>query len=865
MLLVPDASINYSSQLRYCYDRFCDPFCDELIRAVETRYAQCGMHSSSPCWLHARIDLPESPSSTETLPTKRNISPDSSPHDSQADAHEDDEYPRYPEATRAAIRARMNANDLEPSEMRHQLFHSRQSHLLRLDLRNHIVRLWYRDTSKRLYIHTALKSVPLPYHDLGTRVFTFLECTGVINFGAIPIDMPITLRQSLRVQRKKHVAIIGAGITGLIAARQLRSFGLDVSVFEARNRPGGRISTDLTNFSAPVDLGAMIITGVIQNPVAVLAEQTKSEMHLIGADCPIFDTNGKWVPRHADIWAESEYNSVLAATARYRMKESSAEKAEFLSLGEAFHKSFLKRVKRRKEHILKLQREACQRFLKGPEKSKTSNDNENRDYTVSNPCESNGHMAIVDEETTGDEDFDSLGVSPPGKRKRTSTGSKSVSAEKKRRSSGSRSPARVSSRTGASGPDLWKNNGSQVITESSDEKQTVGAVMVHPRDDGLVSRLLRWHIANLEYACAGAIDTVSLKHWDQDDPYAFDGDHVLLKTGFGPLVDALMEGLERNVQFEVEVTGIQRSASSSFVSVEWNDISNDAIDDEEGVSLTEDFDAVLVTVPLGVLKTNSIKFSPPLPPNKREAINRLGTGGLMKVAIEFSEQFWVDSDMFGALRESVEKRGAFYCFWNMTGCLGKPILLGMVAEPYVQVMEELEDEEIVKEAMVVLRRCYPDAPDPVAHSVTRWLKDRFSKGAYTNIPVGSTGDDYDQLAAPVEPFLYFAGEHTCRTNPTTCASGIISGLREAHRIVQKFGMIEGIAEVHASRLQASIVESDRNGDGDGDGVRGSTDADTGEMNNDVVVVVDGTSMVQSAIKSSHMGVAGKEVELLDRA
>ncbi len=42
-------------------------------------------------------------------------------------------------------------------------------------------------------------------------------------------------------------------------------------------------------------------------------------------------------------------------------------------------------------------------------------------------------------------------------------------------------------------------------------------------------------------------------------------------------------------------------------------------------------DAVVVAVPLGVLKKGSIKFAPALPARKQEAIQRLGFGLLNKV------------------------------------------------------------------------------------------------------------------------------------------------------------------------------------------------------------------------------------------
>lgn len=43
-------------------------------------------------------------------------------------------------------------------------------------------------------------------------------------------------------------------------------------------------------------------------------------------------------------------------------------------------------------------------------------------------------------------------------------------------------------------------------------------------------------------------------------------------------------------------------------------------------------DAVLVTVPLGVLKKGSIQFSPHLPVRKQEAVRRVGFGLLNKVS-----------------------------------------------------------------------------------------------------------------------------------------------------------------------------------------------------------------------------------------
>ncbi len=54
----------------------------------------------------------------------------------------------------------------------------------------------------------------------------------------------------------KKVAIIGAGLSGLLSAYRLKNMGYDVQVLEARNRIGGRIHTLQAASETPVEMGA---------------------------------------------------------------------------------------------------------------------------------------------------------------------------------------------------------------------------------------------------------------------------------------------------------------------------------------------------------------------------------------------------------------------------------------------------------------------------------------------------------------------------------------------------------------------------------------------------------------------------------
>lgn len=104
----------------------------------------------------------------------------------------------------------------------------------------------------------------------------------------------------------------------------------------------------------------------------------------------------------------------------------------------------------------------------------------------------------------------------------------------------------------------------------------------------------------------------------------------------------------------------------------------------------------------------------------------------------------------------------------------------------------MSDIEIIEWGLKRLKSIFgPDLPTMVNHKVTRWGKDPFSRGCYTYLPRGASGEHYDILGQPILGMgfgLLFGGEHTVKEHPDTVGGAFISGVREVQRVLSLFGL-----------------------------------------------------------------------------
>jgi monoamine oxidase len=99
----------------------------------------------------------------------------------------------------------------------------------------------------------------------------------------------------------RRIAVIGAGMAGLAAAGRLQAAGAEVTIYEARDRIGGRVWTDRA-WGVPVDLGASWIHGVTGNPLTRLADAAGAVLHPTDYESAVAFGAGRERPYPAEPW-----------------------------------------------------------------------------------------------------------------------------------------------------------------------------------------------------------------------------------------------------------------------------------------------------------------------------------------------------------------------------------------------------------------------------------------------------------------------------------------------------------------------------------------------------------------------------------
>ncbi|KAH7408264.1 flavin-containing amine oxidoreductase-domain containing protein [Phaeosphaeria sp. MPI-PUGE-AT-0046c] len=687
----------------------------------------------------------------------------------------------------AAENSRLNPFALHPAEyklLRHHI--NRAQATIYLNIRNAVLRLWHRNPLVHVSPEEAAGCTrDRRYFGLANVAYQWLLRNGYINFGCV--EVPNTANAAPKTKNKstrRTIVVVGAGMSGLGCARQMEGlfaqFGSELAkdgsehppkiiVLEARPRIGGRVYShpflDQSGSTLPrghrctAEMGAQIVTGFEHgNPLnAIIRGQLGIPYHGLRDNTILYDHDGTVVERTQDALVEKLYNDVLERASVYR------------------NKAMTQRTVEGDRNLILFGREPSD--AGGP--------------SIAELEQSNAPLMAHDKSTASTtEEKPTSGVEKlAGRAYQLSTGfNADITAAKAVQNMGWSLKAGVPTDQSVNLDTIAHASEFPTLGHTMDEglKQYQALVDMKPRD----MRLLNWHHANLEYANAVSVNQLSLSGWDQDMGNEFEGQHSQVIGGYQQVPRGLWQVPNKlDVRFNTPIesihyeTGEEQTGKAVRITCKNGEVF--------------EADKVVITTPLGVLKSGSVSFQPPLPDWKQGVIERMGFGLLNKIILVYDRPFWEpDRDMFGLLNEAeveaslrpedyTKKRGRFYLFWNCLKTSGKPVLVALMAGESAHYAEASSNDQLVREVTDRLHSMFAPHPVPLPTEaiVTRWKRDPYAYGSYSYVGPKTQAGDYDVMARPHGP-LHFAGEATCGTHPATVHGAYLSGLRAAAEVAE---------------------------------------------------------------------------------
>lgn len=227
------------------------------------------------------------------------------------------------------------------------------------------------------------------------------------------------------------------------------------------------------------------------------------------------------------------------------------------------------------------------------------------------------------------------------------------------------------------------------------------------------------------------------------------------------------------------------------IEVHFNQVVKHIAYDRHGVEIqtqNETFKAraVIVTVPISVLRSGQITFEPNLPPRHQQALKYMDMGLVNRVVLQFPHIFWPESvDILAMCNSSLQPMFINYAHYKQV-----PVLIGVVGGQAAHRIEALSDTAIAQEFCSELQRILQvTVPEPEKVVVQRWKQEEFALGSYPRYLVGATDLEPKYLATPIQNRVFFAGDATSLTEPGYLHGAFWSGELAAQRLCKMYSQL----------------------------------------------------------------------------
>lgn len=325
--------------------------------------------------------------------------------------------------------------------------------------------------------------------------------------------------------------------------------------------------------------------------------------------------------------------------------------------------------------------------------------------------------------------------------------------------------------------DEWASSLERVLSQmrgAGGDDLTFDEFLAREWPDTGLTELSRGWIENYDAASTDRVSVQSLIR-ERNAEAQIEGDRIFrVATGYASIPHSLAAQMVEH-RSHVHLSSIAQT-------VEWR-IGGVAVSATTGAFSAK---RLISTIPVGVLRTDAIRFSPAIP-EKLDALRSLEMGHVLKIVFAFKERFWErtvppELTFISSLEEPVRA-------WWTGYPLYAPILMAWCGGPAADTFSSFPAEQRVEVAIDSLSRVlsipHREIQDQlVTHAMHDWAADPFARGAYSYV-LKSGVPAQREFAAPIANTLFFSGEATeLDGHQATVHGALWSGRRAAAEVLR---------------------------------------------------------------------------------